>query len=152
MSTRSRAAGALTVAGAATALAATVVQAGRRRLQGRRVGAGGPTVPLAVTVHVPVEQAQEHPALAGLRDDAALDLDVRPAPGQKGAELRLRPAEGRTWDDLDPAATRLRLREAKSLVEAGQFVQPTDPGNSRPTLLNTVLRDTAAHSREGGRL
>lgn len=152
MTTRITAAGALAAAGAATALAATAVRAGRQRLLGTQVGSGGPRVPLAVTVHRSSEQLQDHAALAALRDDDDLDLELTPAPGDRGTEVRVRPAEGRTWDDLDPAATRLRLREAKSLVEAGQVVEATDPGNSRGTVLNAPLRDVADHAREGGRL
>lgn len=134
-----------------TGLAARAVRAGRRA-RGRQVGSGGsPRLPLAVTVARPQDEVSAHPAVEALR---AGDLEVllSTAPGSRGTEVRLRPRPESSWDDVDPGAARLALREAKSLVECGDVVEPTSPGNARTTPLNVVLADTTDHAREEGRL
>lgn len=126
--------------------------AARRRATGRRVGAGSSRLPLAVTVRRPQDEVDRHVAVDALRAGTDLEVLLRPAPGDRGTEVRLRPREGLTWDDLDAGRAREALRDAKSLMECGDVVEPTSPGNARTTPLNAVLADTTDHAREEGRL
>ncbi len=113
-----------------------------------------------VTVLATPEQiapAGELPApLAELGDD--LEVEMRPAPGDRGTELAARYRGGETVGLGDPLA-RLRgddprqalrsaLRRAKQLVETGEILESDQPGTSHPSLLGAPLR--AATRLAGG--
>ncbi len=93
----------------------------------------------------------------------AIDIRVRPAPGDRGTELgaRLR------GDAIFPAATspfarvagkdprqRLRaaLRESKQLLETGEILQPDDLGTARRTPMNLPLELATRVARGEGLL
>ena len=98
-----------------------------------------------VTVNLQLGQVRERgDVLAGLRDLPGAELELRPAPADKGTELAV------TGDDHD--AIRKALRDTKALLEVGEIVQPVAEGSADSTLLNAPLRAATAHAKEGGRL
>jgi hypothetical protein len=92
--------------------------------------------------------------LARLGD--AVEVRIRPAPGDRGTELSVRPrlAEHGTRAATRDAwrTARLALREAKQLCETGEVLQPDAPPTTRKTLLNRPLQYATSHAREEGRL
>lgn len=92
----------------------------------------------------------------------AVEVQVRPAPGDKGTELavRLRRGEPAGFGDVaarlsghDPRyAVRAALREAKQLVETGEVLSPDKMATAKRTLLNRPLEYATRHGREEGRL
>ena len=84
--------------------------------------------------------------LARLGDTVAVDL--RPAPGDRGTEISVRPLTA----DVDVRAVRRALRESRSLLEVGYVLHPDAPSTTEPTLLNKPLRAATAHGREEGLL
>jgi hypothetical protein len=85
----------------------------------------------------------------------AVDVQIRPAPGDRGTELSARPrltAHGNRTATRDAWRTvRLALREAKQLCETGEILQPDAPPTTRRTLFNRPLEYAASHAREEGR-
>ncbi|MFD1829096.1 hypothetical protein ACFSJS_05410 [Streptomyces desertarenae] len=89
----------------------------------------------------------------------ALEVTVRPAPGDRGTELavRLRDPESRSGSSLpsrlagrDPyQEVRRALREAKSLLEAGEVMLPDAPPTAREDGLGGKLVGLATR-RAGG--
>jgi hypothetical protein len=78
----------------------------------------------------------------------AVAVDLRPAPGDRGTEIAVRPLTG----DVDDRAVRRALRESRSLLEVGYLLHPDAPATTEPTPLNRPLRAATAHGREGGLL
>jgi hypothetical protein len=83
----------------------------------------------------------------------AVEVRIRPAPGDRGTELSVRPrpvgarpASREAW-----RSARKALRGAKQLCETGEILQPDSPPTSRRTLLNRPLEYAASHSWEEGR-
>ncbi|WP_129336610.1 hypothetical protein [Cellulomonas endophytica] len=85
--------------------------------------------------------------LAALGDD--LEIDLRPAPGDRGTELRARARRPGLLVDAD---VRDALRRSRSLLEVGEVVQPDEPGTTRRTVTSLPLELAIRHGREGGRL
>jgi hypothetical protein len=83
----------------------------------------------------------------------AVEVRIRPAPGDRGTELSVRPREagGRPASRDAWRMARLALREAKQLCETGEVLQPDAPPTTRRTLLNRPLEYAASHAREEGR-
>ncbi|MFD5825969.1 hypothetical protein [Lentzea sp. NPDC060358] len=101
---------------------------------------------LAVTVDLAPEdvRAALPDDLARLRDQVG--LRIQPAAGDKGTELRAKPAGEVSRHDL-----RLALRRAKSVLEAGEVVRP-DTAPTHPGLAGRVLRLVTNRAGGGGRL
>ena len=121
----------------------------------RRRGRAGdhPERPLAVTVHRPYDELVEElgrpdaAVLRGLDDDAQLELT--PAPGSFGTELRLRPGSRRPGSR---AEARQSLREAKQILETGATMPPDRAVTRRPTLTSVPLEIAIRRAGTGGRL
>jgi len=81
----------------------------------------------------------------------AVDVRIRPAPGDRGTELSVRPlpTTGATRDAWRQA--RRALREAKMICETGEVLQPDRPSTNRRTLLNRPLEYAVKHAWEEGR-
>src|SRR4051812_15713510 len=103
---------------------------------------------LAVTVNMAPDRitpdALPEP-LAGLGD--RVEVRISPAPGDRGTELAARPRGG-----LPPQPVRLALRQAKSLLETGEVVRPSEPGSAHPGPAGRVLAAVAQRSAGEGRL
>ena len=155
------------VAGAAGAawltsrlVSSTVGQAVTGSTQGERVNHW-----LVVTVNCPPERlapdgGQLPEPITKLAGRA--EVAVRPAPGDRGTELGLRLKEPPP-DGLAMAAARLRgddprqelrraLRDAKSLIEAGEVIRPDEPPTTHPTVTGKLLDLAIARSSGEGRL
>lgn len=146
---RARTVGALALVGVATTALV------RRRSRGPSAGTSGRARSgwLAVTVNRAVDDVLPGVALpaplAALGD--TIDVEVRPAPGDKGSELRARQRPG------TPDATgriRAALREAKQLIEVGEVlrVDPTPHGRRTATPTGLLVDVLTARSNEGGTL
>ena len=141
----------LGVAAGALAVAATPVV---RRMVGRKDALGARDDPRrwhVVTVQCPPEEAEARgdTPLAELAD--AVEVQVRPAPGDRGSEIAAR----LTASDADrEQVERLRpaLRETRQVLEIGWVVHPGRPGTTRPTPLNAPLRAATTHGKGEGRL
>lgn len=117
-----------------------------------------------VTVNLPgdtVSAGASLPApLANL--DSAIEVEVRPAAGEKGSEIaaRLNPeqlADGSRYHGMLSNSRALQdlrraLRQSKSLLETGEILSPDRPSTTRPTLLSLPLRLAISRSRGGGLL
>lgn len=100
---------------------------------------------LTVTVNRPAEEVRPGGRLpTPLRAfDERIEVDVRPAPGDRGTELAVRlkqpPGGARTslpgrLAGQDPRQDlRLALRETKALLEAGEVLHPDTPPTTRET-------------------
>lgn len=81
-----------------------------------------------------------------------IELTVRPAPGDKGTQLAVRPKA----PDRDSVgmrrALRAALRETKSILECGAVVEPSRPGSSHPGPAGQVLRAVTKRAWGEGRL
>jgi hypothetical protein len=84
--------------------------------------------------------------LARLGD--AVEVNLRPAPGDRGTEISVRALTA----DVDDRAVRRALRESRSLLEVGYVLHPDAPATTEPTPLNKPLRAATRHGREGGLL
>jgi hypothetical protein len=118
---------------------------------------------LVVTINCPPGRLSpgELPApVARLLDKA--EVTVRPAPGDRGTELGLRP-HGPPLAGLAALAARLSgddprqelrsaLRDAKSLIETGEVIKPAEPPTTRRTLLGKPLELAIRRSGGEGRL
>jgi hypothetical protein len=118
---------------------------------------------LMVTINCPPDRVppDELPApVARLRDKA--EVTIRPAPGDRGTELGLRlhepPPSGlaglavRLSGDDPRQDVRAALRDAKSLIETGEVIKPTEPPTSRQTLLGKPIELAIRRSGGEGRL
>ena len=79
-----------------------------------------------------------------------IEVQIRPAPGDRGTELRARPRIGgdpQRWREL-----RLALRQSKQLIETGEILSPDEPPTTRKTALSRPLAYATRHAREEGRL
>lgn len=118
---------------------------------------------LVVTVNLPPQEVAPDgrlpEALRALGDD--VEVQVRPAPGDKGTELAARPrpaASGGPRGGHGPLArlrgadprqpVRAALREAKSVLETGEVLQAQRPGSTQHTLRGLPLE--IAQKRSGG--
>ncbi|SES32843.1 hypothetical protein [Lentzea albida] len=130
---------ALLAAGAATA---AVVARRRRRAGAGRSGGQW----LVVTVNrAPQEvQAALPQELARLREE--VELQITPASGDKGTELRAKPAAGASAHDV-----RVALRRAKSVLEAGEVVR-ADTAPTHPGPMGKALQLVTSRAAGGGRL
>jgi hypothetical protein len=140
-------------AGAVAVVAAPVV----RRLTGRKDVFGNarndPRRWHVVTVLCSPQDvsARQDTPLDGLDD--SFEVQVRPAPGDRGTELAARLTASGDGDGADRVrALRAALRETKQLLEVGYVLHPSRPGTTRPTPLNAPLRAATEHGRGEGRL
>jgi hypothetical protein len=94
--------------------------------------------------------------LADLGD--RVEIQARPAPGDKGTELAVRlkndgdrggPLARLRGEDPDQHLRRA-LRESKALLEAGEVVRPSRPATTERTPLNRPLEWATRHGREEG--
>lgn len=98
--------------------------------------------------------------LAGLGD--AVEIQVRPAAGDRGTEIAVRLRDGarlpavaaaRRAVGRDPEqAIRAALREAKQLIETSEVLHPDYPPTTKPTALNKPLQIATRQGRREGRL
>ncbi|MEJ3747940.1 hypothetical protein WEI85_32205 [Actinomycetes bacterium KLBMP 9797] len=98
--------------------------------------------------------------VAALGDD--VEVRLRPAPGGRGTEIAVRlrdpePAGPRAavakLRGADPRwPVRKALREAKSRLETGEVLHPSQPPTTRRTLPNRPLAFAVRHGREEGLL
>ena len=146
---------------AAVATAAAVV--GRRHRRRPDEGAGSPQESRsrwqAVTI---LAQPQDvlgaddtPPFFDDLRD--TVEVEARPAPADKGTELRARLREpASSEDDAAEAAEEIRvaLRRAKQVIEAGEVlrVDPTPHGERKATPTGAVVDEATDRADEEGLL
>ena len=98
-------------------------------------------------------EARRDTPLAALGD--AVEVTVRPAPGERGTEVRARLAPAAAaGDDAGERLEELRtaLRETRQVLEVGWVVNADRPATTRPTPLNAPLRAAIAHGKGRGRL
>jgi hypothetical protein len=91
-----------------------------------------------------------------------VEVRVRPAPAGKGTEILARPREevppggqglAARVAGTDPRQEiRLALREAKSLLETGEVLQPARPGSNHPTIPGKLLDLVTSRAAGEGRL
>lgn len=117
-------------------------------------GADGPGRWLVVTVYRNPADVQTRVDGSGplSRMRSEIELTVRAAPGDKGAELSARPvAPGGGSVDMR-RQLRAALRETKSILECGEVVEPSRPGSSHPGPAGQLLRAVTARAWGEGRL
>ncbi|KZB83755.1 hypothetical protein AVL48_34725 [Amycolatopsis regifaucium] len=104
---------------------------------------------LAVTVNRAPEEVGSAGSLPGplARLGDEIELRIVPAAGDKGTELRARPA----GTEVSRGDLRSALRKAKSLIETG-IVLEADPPSAHPGPLGKVLRKVTRNAQKGGRL
>jgi hypothetical protein len=138
-----------------------LIAAGRAR---RAVTQPHKAVPewLGVTVLAPPERIApggELPEPLRAMGDA-IEVRMEPAPGDRGTELYARRTDGtrpgatasRLTGGDDLAELRTALREAKSLVECGEVVQPVSPPKTHPGPAGRVLAALDRRAQGAGRL
>lgn len=113
----------------------------------------GPERPLAVTVYRPYDELVEElgrPDAAALRclDDDA-ELELTPAPGTFGTEVRLRRT---SHSHGSRAQARQGLRATKQVLETGATMPPDRAVTRRPTLTSLPLEIAIRRAGAGGRL
>ncbi|WP_157527750.1 hypothetical protein [Nocardia sp. NRRL S-836] len=102
--------------------------------------------PLTVTVdRAPTDVQSELPDLVARWRDQA-EISIRAAAGDKGTELVATPRGDASRPDL-----RLALRRAKSVLEAGEVVEP-DTAPTHPGPMGKALQMVTSRARGGGRL
>jgi hypothetical protein len=145
----------------------------RRKMDPRRIHSEGDTDGRAdrrtdrwhvVTVNRSPEEVwsdgQLPDPLAELGDD--IEVQVRPAPGDRGTEIAAR-LRGPVPSGLSGAAARISgddprqsvreaLRKAKSLLETGEVLRPDEPSTTEPTPGGKLLGLVTSRSRGEGRL
>jgi hypothetical protein len=141
----------LGVAAGALAVAASPVV---RRLAGRKEAAAGRNDPArwhVVTVLCSPEEAagRTDTPLAALGD--AVEVLVRPAPGDRGSEIAARLRSGAAGVD-QVRELREALRDTRQVLEVGWVTHPDRPGTTKATPLNAPLRAATAHGKGEGRL
>jgi hypothetical protein len=84
----------------------------------------------------------------------AVEVQIRPAPGDRGAELRARPRapEGHKAGPEAWRGLRLALRHSKQLLDTGEILHADQPSTTRETLTSSPLAYAVRHAREEGRL
>jgi hypothetical protein len=101
----------------------------------------------AVTVARPVDYVTANmPKELADRGDA-IEVRLREAPGGRGTEIHVRPANGEVSDD----EIRRVLRTGKSQLEVGDVLQP-GVATTTPTVLNRGLRAVTRRGRQKGLL
>lgn len=83
-----------------------------------------------------------------------VEVQVRPAPGDRGTELAARPrgeAPARSGEDMGDTV-RTTLRDTKQLLEAGEILRPTQPPTTRRTVPGLPLQLAIRRARRKGRL
>jgi len=105
----------------------------------------------AVTVACPPQEveARRDTPLAALGD--GVEVQVRPAPGDRGTEIAARLASADAGTDR-VEALRTALRETRQVLEVGWVLHPDRPGTTRATPLNGLLRTATARGKGAGRL
>jgi hypothetical protein len=87
-----------------------------------------------------------------------IETKVRPAPNAKGTEIMARPRQDaptgvkEAGGDDPRQEVRRALREAKSLLETGEVLQPATPGSDHPTFPGKLLDKVTSRSGGEGRL
>jgi hypothetical protein len=122
------------VASVAAAGGGVLAVRARRRVQRHESG----DTWLTVTVNRPPDEVLPQgrpPAPLDVYGDQ-LEVRVHPAPGDRGTELAARRRNGGPGDTMD---LRRDLREAKSLLEAGEVMLPDAPPTTHPTPLGKIL-------------
>lgn len=151
-------------AGATVGAAASVAKSlGSRYLCGVPTDAKPHNRWLAVTINCsPARLSRDNlpDPVAKLTDRA--EVSVRPAPGGRGTELAMRllkpPPAGvsgmaaRLSGDDPRQRLRSALRDAKSLIEAGEVLQPDSPPTTHPTLAGKLMDFAISTSAGEGRL
>jgi hypothetical protein len=82
--------------------------------------------------------------------DEAIEVRIRPAPGDRGTELSVRPAGDASADAIQEL--RRALRAAKQLAEVGEVLLPDSPPTTDRTLTGKPLEYATTHGRRAGRL
>jgi hypothetical protein len=132
-----------------------------RRAAGNGPGHGW----LKVTIACPPDRLPPDPgALPGpiARLNGRVEVSVEPAPGGRGTELGLRPAE-QPESGLAGLVSRLRgtdprqalrsaLRDCKSLIETGEVIRPDEPPATHPTATPKLLGLALSRAGREGRL
>jgi hypothetical protein len=139
-----------------------------RRMTTRQLGDGAARVARdrwhTVTVNRPPEEVAPEgrlpEPLAALGD--TVEVQVRPAPGNRGTELAARPRTGAPSGLRRAAAraagadprqdVRTALRQAKQLAEIGEVLEPDKPPTTRRTLRGLPLELATRRARGEGRL
>ncbi len=152
--------GGLAAAGAGLAGAAAIAKlATSRRLDGVPGDAAPRNRWLTVTVNCPPDRfpapAELPRPVARLMDQA--EVSIRPAPGGRGTELAMRLFEqppggiaglaARLTGEDPRQRVRTALRDAKSLIETGEVIEPDEP-TTHDTLAGKLIG--LATSRAGG--
>jgi hypothetical protein len=112
---------------------------------------------LVVTVNIaPAEVTSEGGRLPEplRRLGEAIEVQIRPAPGDRGAELRARPRAPEGAQKAAPEAwrgLRVALRHSKQLLETGEILRADQPAN-RETVTSRPLAYALRHAHEEGRL
>ena len=113
----------------------------------------------AVTVHRGPEELGSPGAwpqpIADLGD--VVEVRVRPAPGDRGAELAVRAVPGHRPGESSDAADlegriRVALRHSRMLLETGEILRSDEPSTTRPTLTSIPLQLAIRKAKSGGRL
>jgi hypothetical protein len=147
----------------------TVAVAAAAIVAGRRLARGGRAQPAAsardrwhtITIFCEPERLGAlPPPLDELGEP--VEVNIRPAPGDHGTELSarltnrvptgVRKLAARARDDDPVRRLRRALREARSLAEVGEVLQPDTPPTTRPTPTGAPLAYATRHAREEGRL
>jgi hypothetical protein len=158
--------GATLLASAGVAGASAVGTSVVKWLASRNGGVIGDRTPhnrwLMVTVNCPPDR---FPAADNLPEPVQkltgmAEVMIRPAPGDRGTELAMRPRQqpsaaatgliSRIAGDDPRQHIRAALREAKSLIEAGEVIRPDEP-MAHPTPTGKVLDLAARRARGEGR-
>ncbi len=102
----------------------------------------------SLTVFRPIEHVRANMPLPLARLAPAADVQLRPAPGDRGTEIHVRQVD----DGVSADEIRRVLRTGKSQLEAGDVLEP-GVATTTPTLLNKSLRAvTGRGGREKGLL
>lgn len=120
----------------------------------RSGGGDGPRRWLVVTVYRTPQDVQSQVDGSGplSRMRGEIEVAVRPAPGDKGAELAARPTAPEGGSVEQRRRLRAALRETKSVLECGEVVEPSRPGSSHPGPAGQLLRAVTARAWGEGRL
>jgi hypothetical protein len=114
-----------------------------------------------VTVNLPPDQVMADGTLPGplAEMESEIELQVRPAPGDKGSELAARlvhPGDGDGGDGKqgDRPRERLRaaLRHSKMILETGEVLESDKPSTTKTTITNLPLELAIRRAQGLGRL
>jgi hypothetical protein len=134
---------AVLAAAAAAALGSTTY----RIISRRRSGGASTGRRHVITVNRPLAEIAEVLPEPLTAFDGALEVQLRPAPADRGTEIFVRAVDGAVSD----GDIRRLLRESRSLLEVGDVLQPGGP-TTTATALNRPLRTATRNGREGGLL